>query len=182
MFEIPDKKLSILIDAAKIAARIKELGAQITKEYRGRGEDLVVVGVLKGSFIFLADLVRAIELPITTEFIGIASYGNETKSSGVVQITSDLTKPIDGKHVIVVEDIIDTGLTIDYLLENLSTRHPASVKVCALLHKPDRTVKKVPIDYLGFTIPNQFVVGYGLDFAQRYRNLPFIGLVEGASE
>jgi len=142
----------------------------------------VVVGVLKGSFIFLADLVRAIELPITTEFIGIASYGNETKSSGVVQITSDLTKPIDGKHVIVVEDIIDTGLTIDYLLENLSTRHPASVKVCALLHKPDRTVKKVPIDYLGFTIPNQFVVGYGLDFAQRYRNLPFIGLVEGASE
>ncbi len=180
MFEIPDKKLSILISADKIAARVKELGAEITREYRGK--EVVVVGVLKGSFIFMADLVRHIELPITLEFMGIASYGDETKSSGVVRITSDLTKPIDGKHLIIVEDIIDTGLTIDYLLDNLTTRHPASVKICALLHKPERAVKQVPIDYLGFTIANQFVVGYGLDFAQKYRNLPFIGLVEGASE
>ncbi|MCC6999485.1 MAG: hypoxanthine phosphoribosyltransferase [Deltaproteobacteria bacterium] len=180
MFEIPDKKLSILISADKIAARVKELGAEITREYRGK--EVVVVGVLKGSFIFMADLVRHIELPITLEFMGIASYGDETKSSGVVRITSDLTKPIDGKHLIIVEDIIDTGLTIDYLLDNLTTRHPASVKICALLHKPERAVKQVPIDYLGFNIANQFVVGYGLDFAQKYRNLPFIGLVEGASE
>jgi len=180
MFEIPDKKLSILLSADKIAARVKELGAEITREYRGK--EVVVVGVLKGSFIFMADLVRHIELPITLEFMGIASYGDETKSSGVVRITSDLTKPIDGKHLIIVEDIIDTGLTIDYLLDNLTTRHPASVKICALLHKPERAVKQVPIDYLGFTIANQFVVGYGLDFAQKYRNLPFIGLVEGASE
>ena len=180
MFEIPDKKLSILISADKIAARVKELGAEITREYRGK--EVVVVGVLKGSFIFMADLVRHIELPITLEFMGIASYGDETKSSGVVRITSDLSKPIDGKHLIIVEDIIDTGLTIDYLLDNLTTRHPASVKICALLHKPERAVKQVPIDYLGFTIANQFVVGYGLDFAQKYRNLPFIGLVEGASE
>ncbi len=180
MFEIPDKKLSILLSADKIAARVKELGAEITREYRGK--EVVVVGVLKGSFIFMADLVRHIELPITLEFMGIASYGDETKSSGVVRITSDLTKPIDGKHLIIVEDIIDTGLTIDYLLDNLTTRHPASVKICALLHKPERAVKQVPIDYLGFTIANHFVVGYGLDFAQKYRNLPFIGLVEGASE
>ena len=181
MFEITGKKLSVLIDAEKIRARIAALGAEITADYRGAGE-VVVIGVLKGSFVFMADLVRAIELPITIEFIGIQSYGDETSSSGVVQITSDLTKPIDGKHVIVVEDIIDTGLTVAYLLENLTTRHPASVKVCALLHKPERQVKKVAIDYLGFTIPNQFVVGYGLDFAQKFRNLPFIGLVEGAAE
>jgi hypoxanthine phosphoribosyltransferase len=180
MFDIPDKKLSVMIDADKLRARITELGTEITRDYRGK--DVVLVGVLKGSFIFMADLARAIELPIVCEFIGIASYGDETKSSGVVQITSDLTKPIDGRHVIVVEDIIDTGLTVHYLLDNLLTRHPASVKVCALLHKPEREVKKVPIDYLGFTIPNQFVVGYGLDYAQKFRNLPFIGLVEGISE
>jgi len=134
--------------------------------------------VLKGSVIFLADLCRTIALPISVDFIGIASYGDETQSSGVVQITSDLTRPIEGKHVIVIEDIIDTGLTAHYLLENLATRHPASLKLCSLLHKPERAVREVAIDYLGFTIPNKFVVGYGLDYAQRYRNLAYIGCLE----
>jgi hypoxanthine phosphoribosyltransferase len=115
---------------------------------------------------------------VRVEFLGLASYGDETKSSGVVQITADLTKPVDGKHVLVVEDIVDTGLTMDYLMENLRTRHPASVKLCSLLHKPSRQKKSIQIDYLGFTIEDLFVVGYGLDYAQRYRNLPYIGVLE----
>ena len=168
-----------LITADKIAARVAELGAKITADYRDVGKDLVLVCVLKGSVIFLADLCRHIDLPLSMDFIGIASYGDETKSTGVVQITSDLTKPIEGKHVVVVEDIIDTGLTATYLLDNLATRHPASVKLCSLLHKPDRAIREVKIDYLGFTIPNEFVIGYGLDYAQQYRNLPFIGVFEG---
>jgi hypoxanthine phosphoribosyltransferase len=139
----------------------------------------VVVGVLKGSVIFLADLVRQIAAPVYLEFIGISSYGDATVSSGVVQITQDLSRPIEGKHVIVVEDIVDTGHTVHYLLENLATRRPASIKLCALLHKPDRAEQEVKIDYLGFTIPNKFVVGYGLDVAQQFRNLPFIGYVQG---
>ena len=126
----------------------------------------------------LIDLARQIALPVSMEFIGIASYGDETKSSGVVKITQDLTHTIEGKHVIVVEDIVDTGLTVHYLLDNLATRHPASVKLASLLHKPDRTLTEVPIDYLGFEIPNKFVVGYGLDVAQKYRNLSFIGFIE----
>jgi hypoxanthine phosphoribosyltransferase len=169
-----------LISAQSIAARVAELGAAITAEYRDRGDELVLVGVLKGSIIFLADLCRHIDLPLSVEVIGIASYGDQTSSSGVVQITSDLTRPIEGKHVIVVEDIIDTGLTAHYLLDNFITRHPASVKLCSLLHKPDRAVQAVKIDYLGFTVPNKFVVGYGLDAAQKHRNLPFIGYVAGA--
>ena len=154
------------------------MGRQITDEHRDHGEDLVLLGVLKGSVLFLADLCRAIHLPLSLDFIGIASYGDETSSSGVVQITSDLTRPIEGKHVIVVEDIIDTGLTAHYLLDNLGTRKPASIKLASLLHKPERQIEQVPIDYLGFTIPNKFVVGYGLDYAQRYRNLPYIGHLE----
>jgi hypoxanthine phosphoribosyltransferase len=162
----------------QLQTRIAELGAQITKDYLDKGEDVVLIGVLKGSVLFLADLCRHINLPLTMDFMSIASYGDGTKSSGVVQITSDLSKPIEGKHVIVVEDIIDTGLTAHYLFENLATRHPASVKLCSLLHKPDRSEVAVKIDYLGFTIPNKFVVGYGLDIAQKYRNLSFIGYVE----
>jgi hypoxanthine phosphoribosyltransferase len=174
-----------LLSAEAIARRVKELGARITEEYRAlgvgkEGIDLVVLGVLKGSVIFLADLVRAIELPVLLDFIGVASYGDATTSSGVVQITQDLTKPVQGKHVLVIEDIVDTGHTVHYLQENLATRHPASIKLCALLHKPDRAEREVHIDYLGFTIPNKFVVGYGLDVAQRWRNLPFIGYVQGA--
>lgn len=168
-----------LISAERIAERIGELGAQITADYRDYGNDLILLGVLKGSVIFLADLCRAVDLPLSLDFIGIASYGDETKSSGVVKITSDLTRPIEHKHVLIVEDIIDTGLTAHYLMENLATRKPASIKLCSLLHKPERAVRQVAIDYLGFTVPNKFVIGYGLDAAQRYRNLPYIGYIEG---
>ena len=168
-----------LISAEAIAARVAELGAQITAEYRGKA-DVVVIGVLKGSVIFLADLSRHVALPIVVDFIGISSYGDATVSSGVVQITQDLSRPIEGKHVIVVEDIVDTGHTVHYLLENLATRRPASIKLASLLHKPERQERAVTIDYLGFTIPNKFVVGYGLDVGQLYRNLPYIGYVTNA--
>jgi hypoxanthine phosphoribosyltransferase len=168
-----------LISADAIAARVAELGAKITADYQDK-EDVVVIGVLKGSVIFLADLARHIALPIRLEFIGISSYGDATVSSGVVQITQDVSRPLEGKHVIVVEDIVDTGHTVHYLMENLATRRPASIKLCALLHKPDRAERNIAIDYLGFTIPNKFVVGYGLDIAQQYRNLPFIGCVQGS--
>lgn len=171
-------RLLELISAEDIARRIIELGDQITEDYREHGDELVLLAVLKGSFMFLADLCRAIPLPLSVDFIGIASYGDETKSSGVVQITSDLTRPIEHKHIIIVEDIIDTGLTLHYLQHNLATRNPTSVKLCSLLHKPDRTTKDVPIDYLGFSVPDKFVVGYGLDAAQRYRNMPFIGYID----
>jgi hypoxanthine phosphoribosyltransferase len=166
-----------LISAEAIARRVAELGAQITAEYRDAKGDVVVLGVLKGSVIFMADLVRQIGLPVYLDFIGISSYGDATVSSGVVQITQDLSRPIQDKHVIVVEDIVDTGHTVHYLMENLKTRGPASLRLCSLLHKPERAEREVHIDYLGFTIPNKFVVGYGLDVAQQYRNLAFIGYV-----
>lgn len=167
-----------LISAEAIATRVAQLGAQITADYRDHGDkDVIVIAVLKGSVIFLADLVRHIALPIKVDFMGTSSYGDDTVSSGVVQITQDLTKPIEGKHVILVEDIVDTGHTVHYLLENLATRRPASLKLASLLHKPARQEREVTIDYLGFTIDNKFVVGYGLDVAQQYRNLPYIGYV-----
>jgi hypoxanthine phosphoribosyltransferase len=171
-----------LLSAQAIATRVAELGAQITAEYAplSRTTDVVVIGVLKGSVIFLADLVRHIAAPVFVDFIGISSYGDATVSSGVVQITQDLSRPIEGKHVIVVEDIVDTGHTVHYLLENLATRRPASIKLCSLLHKPERAERDIKIDYLGFTIPNKFVVGYGLDISQQFRNLPFIGYVQGS--
>ncbi len=170
-----------LISAEAIAARVAEIGAQITAEYTplAKTADVVVVGVLKGSIMFMADLVRHIGAPIFMDFIGISSYGDATVSSGVVRITQDLSRPIEGKHVIIVEDIVDTGHTVHYLMENLATRRPASMKLCSLLHKPDRAERQIAIDYLGFTIPNKFVVGYGLDVSQQYRNLPFIGYVQG---
>ena len=169
-------RLRTLMDASQLASRVKELGAQITQDYAGR--DLVVVVVLKGSFVFASDLVRAIDLPLSIDFLACRSYGDGTESSGVVQITSDLTRPIEGKDVLVVEDIVDTGLTMKYLLENLETRRPRSVKLASLLHKPARTRVPVAIDYLGFTIDDVFVVGYGLDHAEKHRNLPFLGVVE----
>ena len=171
------RKVRPLLSAETIAARVAELGAQIARDYDGK--ELVLIAVLKGSYMFVADLARHIPGPmVQVEFLGLQSYGDETRSSGVVQITYDLSKPVEGKHVLIVEDIVDTGLTMAYLLENLATRHPASVRLCALLHKPSRTIKPVTIDYLGFTIEDLFVVGYGLDFAQRYRNLPFLGVME----
>jgi hypoxanthine phosphoribosyltransferase len=168
--------VSTLLSTEQIAARVRELGAQITRDYEGRR--LVLVSVLKGSFIFTADLCRAIDTQLRIEFLGVRSYGEGTSTSGVVQITQDLSRPIESEDVLIVEDIVDTGLTIAHLLELFHTRHPASIKVCSLLHKPARTKVEVPIDYLGFTIEDRFVVGYGLDWAERYRNLPFIGVVE----
>jgi hypoxanthine phosphoribosyltransferase len=172
------ERIATMLSAQQIAARVRELGEDITKDYVGR--KLVLVCVLKGSFVFAADLARAIDLPLRIDFLGVRSYGAGTESSGVVQITQDLAQPIADEDVILVEDIVDTGLTIGHLMDLLRTRSPSSVKVCALLHKPSRARVTIAIDYLGFTIDDRFVVGYGLDFAERYRNLPFIGVVERA--
>jgi hypoxanthine phosphoribosyltransferase len=173
-------KLEVLYSAEALAARVKALGATIASHYGPKvqaGEKLVVIGILKGSFVFLADLVRAIDLPVEIEFMGVSSYGDATESSGYVQLTQDLTKPVEGKHILIVEDIVDTGLTMKYLLENLATRRPASVKLASLLEKPEKNTAKVVVDFLGFSIPDRFVVGYGLDAAGLYRNLPFVGVV-----
>jgi len=176
----PTDPFAELISADAIAARVAEMGAQITADYASATGDVVLIGVLKGSILFMADLARHVALPIHMDFIGISSYGDATVSSGIVQITQDLSRPIENKHVIIIEDIVDTGHTVTYLLENLATRRPASIKLASLLHKPERAEREVKIDYLGFTIPNKFVVGYGLDVSQQYRNLPFIGVVQGA--
>ena len=176
MSRLDDTNVEVMLSEEQLRRRIAEMGAEITRDYEGK--PLKLVGVLKGSFMFMADLARAIDLPIKVDFIGTTSYQG-TKTSGVVRITSDLSRPIDGEHVLLVEDIVDTGLTMKYLLENLTTRHPASVKVCALLEKPSRAKVQVALDYKGFTIPDEFVVGYGLDWDGRLRNLPFIGVVRG---
>src|SRR5438067_10001894 len=165
-----------MFSAEEIANRVRELGARIERDYQGK--ELVLLGVLKGSYIFISDLARSIDLPLSVDFIGLSSYGEATESSGVVKITSDLSRPIEGKHVLIVEDIIDTGLTMRYLLDNLATRHPASVKICGLLSKPSRLRARIPIQYLGFTLPDLFVVGYGLDAGEKFRNVPFIGVVK----
>ena len=153
-----------------------ELGAEITRAYTGRS--LVLLCVLKGGFVFAADLARTIDLPLRIEFLGTKSYGADTESSGVVQITQDLTAPVADEDLLIVEDIVDTGLTSHFLRDVLSARKPRSVRLCALLHKPSRMKKPVTIDYLGFTIENVFVVGYGLDWDQRYRNLPHIAVID----
>jgi hypoxanthine phosphoribosyltransferase len=164
-----------LLTAEQIGERVRELGAAITRDYAGR--KLVIVCVLKGSFVFAADLTRSIDLPLRVDFLGVRSYGADTESSGVVQITQDLSRPIEHDDVLLVEDIVDTGLTVAHLIDLLRTRAPASVKICALLHKPTRARVQVPLDYLGFKIEDPFVVGYGLDCDERYRNLPYIGFV-----
>jgi hypoxanthine phosphoribosyltransferase len=164
--------LVTLIDAQTIHARVVELGAAIAADYAGRS--LVLLCVLKGSFIFAADLARAIDIPLRVEFLGVRSYGDSTASSGIVEITQDVARPIHDEDVLVVEDIVDTGLTCAFLMEQLRIRKARSVKLCSLLHKPARTKVAVPIDYLGFSIEDVFVVGYGLDAAQRFRNLPDI--------
>lgn len=168
------ENIDILIDARAIADKVRELGAKIAEDYRGK--ELVLVPVLKGSFVFAADLARAIDIPLSIDFFGCRSYEG-TKTSGVVQTTLDLSSPIEDKHVIIVEDIVDTGLTMQYMFENFETRRPASLKLATLLHKAARTKVRVPIDYLGFEIEDVFVIGYGLDFEEKYRNLPFIGVV-----
>lgn len=165
-----------LLSQEALAARVRELGAQIRADYEGK--NMLLVCVLKGSFVFAADLARAIDLPMKIDFLGTRSYGDGTESSGVVQITQDLSRPIEDVHVLLVEDIVDSGLTIAHLLKLLRTRNPASLKVCSLLHKPARAKIEVPIDYLGFSIEDRFVVGYGLDHAELYRNLPFLGVLQ----
>ena len=169
-------RIAPLLTEDQLRKRIRELGQRITADYAGKR--LVLIAVLKGSFIFLADLCRAIELPLRVEFLGVRSYGAETRSTGVVQITQDLGAPIEGEDVLIVEDIVDSGLTLAHLLELLHTRRPASLKVCVLLDKPDRRAVTVAVDYVGFPIPDRFVVGFGLDWAERHRNLPFVGTVE----
>src|SRR5205085_6075298 len=153
--------------------RIAELGAEISADYEGR--DLLLVGVLKGAVFFLADLMRSLTVPCEIDFMAISSYGASTDSSGIVRILKDLDLNIEGRHVLVVEDIIDSGLTLSYLLRNLESREPARLEICALLTKPTRREIDVPVRYVGFEIPNRFVIGYGLDFAQRYRNLSYVG-------
>ncbi|MGQ9472674.1 MAG: hypoxanthine phosphoribosyltransferase [Candidatus Caldatribacteriaceae bacterium] len=163
----------ILISEEELQQKVRELGWRITQDYREK--EIRVVGILRGAFIFMADLVRHIKVPLSVDFMSISSYGEESESNGIVRILKDLDKPITHKHVLIVEDIVDTGLTLKHLKEVLATREPASLKVCALLSKEERRlVKDLEIDYVGFHVPNQFVVGYGLDFAERYRNYPFI--------
>ena len=169
------ERVDTMISAEAIAKRVKELGAEITRDYKDR--NLVLIIILKGSFIFASDLCRAIDLPLRVDFLGVRSYGEGTETSGVVQITTDLSRPISGQDILIVEDIVDTGLTIAHLMDLFHTRNPTTIKVASLLHKPARARVTVKIDYLGFTIEDKFVVGYGLDVAERYRNLPFIGNV-----
>jgi hypoxanthine phosphoribosyltransferase len=171
---INDPNLTVLIDRDELQARVAEIGRRITADYAGK--NLHLVGVLKGACVFLSDLMRYIDHPLSIDFIGISSYGGSTKSSGEVKITKDLDMSLEAKHVLVVEDIIDTGLTLNYLLNIFRSRDAASVEVAALLDKPDRHEIRIDAKYLGFTIPNHFVVGYGLDVGERYRNLPFIAV------
>jgi len=165
----------VLVDRDTLAERIAELGEQISEDYEGR--DLLLVGVLKGAVFFMADLMRHLDVPCEVDFMAISSYGAATDSSGVVRILKDLDINIRDRHVLVVEDIIDSGLTLSYLVRNLSAREPASLEICALLTKPARREIEVPVRYVGFEIPNRFVIGYGLDFAERYRNLPYVGVL-----
>jgi hypoxanthine phosphoribosyltransferase len=165
----------ILIDSDALRARIAELGEEISAAYEGK--DLLLIGVLKGAVFFMADLMRHLTVPCEVDFMAISSYGAATDSSGVVRILKDLEINIEGRNVLVVEDIIDSGLTLSYLMRNLESREPASLEICALLTKPDRREIDVPVRWIGFEIPNRFVIGYGLDFAERYRNLPYVGVL-----
>jgi len=165
----------ILIEQEPLQARIAELGAEISREYEGR--DLLLVGVLKGAVFFMADLMRELTIPCEIDFMAISSYGAATDSSGVVRILKDLDANIAGRDVLVVEDIIDSGLTLSYLMRSLKARKPASLEICALLTKPERREIEVPVRFVGFEIPNKFVIGYGLDFAERYRNLPYVAVL-----
>lgn len=169
------RKVSVLISEEQLATRVREIGLQIRQDI-GPGE-ITLLSILKGSFIFTADLCRAIPGPVNIEFLGVSSYGNDTRSSGAVRITHDLEKPIAGRHVVIVEDIVDTGLTLAYLKRVLTARHPASLRICALLEKPQAGSPIKP-DYAGFEIGDEFVVGYGLDWAQRLRNLPYVGAID----
>ncbi len=175
-------KVRPLITQDEIRCRVRELAAEISWDYAGRDNDLMVVGILKGAWIFLADLVRELTVPVKIDFMTVSSYGASTKSLGVVKIVLDLKCSIEDRDVLVVEDIIDTGLTLKYIIENLSLRRPRSLKLCVLLDKPERRRVKIEPDYRGFVVPDRFVVGYGVDFAERFRQLPYIGYIEGVKE
>ncbi len=174
------EKIQLLIPGSKIKARVRELGREISLDYQGLNP--ILVSILKGSFLFLADLTRAIHLPHQIDFISVSSYGSSTHSSGVVRLLQDLGTNIEGRDVLVVEDIVDTGLTWRYIRNNLLTRNPSSLRIVTLLDKRERRVVDVPVDYVGFVIPDRFVVGYGLDYQERYRNLPYIGALEDKRE
>ena len=165
----------IIVQADDLQHRVRELGAEISRDYQGK--DLLLIGVLKGAVFFLADLMRHIEVPCEVDFMAVSSYGSATKTSGVVRIIKDLDTDLTDRHVLIVEDIVDSGLTLSYLMRNLESRGPASLAVCALLTKPARRAIEVPVRYVGFEIPDKFVVGYGLDFAERHRNLPYVAVL-----
>lgn len=169
---------SVLLTQEQLKTRVQELGAAITADYADK--EIVLISVLRGSYIFMADLSRAIDRPCTIDFMSVSSYGKGTTSSGQVQITKDLSEEIEGKHVLVVEDILDSGNTLYYLLQILQARKPASIRLCTLLDKPERRVRDIKADYSGFTVPDAFVVGYGLDYAEKYRNIPYIGILKPA--
>ena len=172
------EKIKVLISEEEVDARIRELGEKISKEYEGKQIHLICV--LKGGVFFMCELAKRITVPVSMDFMGVGSYGDGTKSSGVVRLAKDLDESIENKEVLIVEDIIDSGNTLYYLMDVLRQRKPASLRLCTLLDKPDRRVKDVHVDWTGFEIPDEFVVGYGLDYAQKYRNLPYIGVVEVA--
>ena len=167
-----------LVEADRLAERVRELGGEISADYAGR--DLLLVGVLKGAVFFLSDLMRHLTVPCEVDFMAVASYGSSTDSSGVVRILKDLDASIEGRDVLIVEDIVDSGLTLSYLLRTMRAREPASLEVCALLTKPERRKVNLPIRYTGFEIPNRFVIGYGLDYGEKYRNLPFVSVLNNA--
>jgi hypoxanthine phosphoribosyltransferase len=169
----PDEQIGeVLVQADELQHRIREMAAEIARDYQGR--DLLLIGVLKGAFLFLADLMRHLDVGCEVDFMAVASYGSSTESSGVVRILKDLDAPLEGRHVLIVEDIVDSGLTLQYLLRTLEARGPASLEVCALLTKPSRRTVDLPVRYTGFEIPDKFAIGYGLDYAERYRNLPYV--------
>ncbi len=167
---------SILMSEETLRKRVRELGETISRDYAGK--EVLMVGVLRGAFVFMADLARAITIPLAIDFMAVSSYGASTSSSGVVRIIKDFDENVEGKHILIVEDIIDSGLTLKYLYNQILSRKPASVRICTLLDKPERRKTDVPVDYNGFSIPDAFVVGYGLDYAERYRNLPYIGVLK----
>jgi len=177
--EVPEAIGRVLLDEETIVARVRELAAQISADYAGAG-DLVLVGVLKGAFVFLADLARRLTVPHHVDFIALSSYNRGAVSTGAVRLIMDTRASVTGRHVLIVEDIVDTGYTLDYLLRNFRARQPASLRACVLLSKPERRRVEVPIDYLGFEIPDVWVVGYGLDYADRFRTLPYIGALKRA--
>ena len=176
MKETMKETIRVMLTEEEVDKKIREMGAEISKDMNG--EQIKLITVLKGGSFFACELAKRITVPVAIDFMSVSSYGNDTKSSGVVRIIKDLDDAIEGQNVLVVEDIIDSGRTLSYLLENLRRRGPKSLRLCTLLSKPDRRVVEVPVDYLGFEIPDEFVVGYGLDYAQKYRNLPYIGVIE----